>query len=71
MGRGSYLGGGTVVTNGRGFTSLPEGGEATKGRSAPTPNQVAQLKRSDKIKARRTTKVRKLRAKGLNVSWMD
>ena len=67
MGKGSYLGGNTVIRGGKGFTALPEGGEGSGKPSTPTQNQLKAMKRSNKIKNRRTAKVRK----GLKAKWSD
>jgi len=62
MARGSYLGGSTIIRNGAGFTALPEGGEASKEKSALTPNQVSAQKRSAKIKRRRAVKAKRAKS---------
>lgn len=47
MGKRTYLGGGTVLTQtGFGFSPLPEGGKKKHGKSVPTPNQIAAQEQS-------------------------
>lgn len=67
---GTYLGGHTIIRAGKGFSPIPEGGEALKSPSPPTPLKARALERSEKIKKKRTARVRKLRAKGIKTTWM-
>lgn len=62
MGKGTYLGGSTVVYSGDfGFTPLPEGGEKLPGKSPPTANQLAAQLRSEQAKKRLASKAAKLK----------